>query len=272
MYKSVYLYEQLKYNIVKESYIKSLNAITEASYDVSKAKEEVNDTMKSLDEETGTQEIKLFDKRRRGVITAKKLLSKFKATRKHKPYGLIHREFKTFKSDEHIKRIHENAVRYLDQFNPATASDAEVKLFISDIADNIQYKALCTIFGEGKADCSVKDCSIIKKETKELTESDIAEAVSYLENFTEDFGNYRVTREAYDTYGLSAERKLAATYKSALLNIADAKYYDMMSQKVTLEFAQAAQVLTKASYHNPRNLKESREINEYIDILYQYEV
>lgn len=273
MYELEYLYEQLKYQTTKANYIYALNSITESTYDVSEAKQEINDTMKEIEEGTKNKKGKLLDKRRSGVITAKKLLSKYKSTSgKSKPYGLLHREFKTFKTDEDIKKLHENAINYLNQFNPATASDTEVKLFISDIADNVQYKALNTIFGEGSSKCSLKDCAVVKKETKELTKQDITEATDYLENFSEECSKYIITREAYDTYGLSPERKIAANYKTALIGIADAKYYDLMSEKLTLEFAQAGQVLVKASSHNPRNLKESKEIQEYIDFIYEYTV
>lgn len=271
MYELEYLYEQLKHQTIREMYMSSVNSLTESTYNVAEAKQDIRDTMKSIEEETTKKKTKLFDKRRHGVVTAKKLLSKFKSTAKNsKPYGLIHKEYKTFKSDEDIKKLHESAINYLNQFNPATASDTEVKLFISDIGDNVQYKALCTIFGEGNAKCSVKDCAVTKKETKELSKQDIAEAVSYLENFSEDCSKYVITREAYDTYGLDADRRAAVNYKEALMSIADEKYYDLMSEKLTLEFAQASQVVTKASYHDPRNLRESKETQEYIDFLYEY--
>lgn len=273
MYEVEILYNQLKFQTVKEAYVSKLNSVCESVYDESEAKEKVHDTMKSIEEETHKKKLKLLDKRRKGVITAKKLLSKFKATSEScKPYGLNHQNFKTFKSDEQIKKLHENAVTYLNSFNPKTATDTEVKLFISDIGDNVQYKGLCTIFGEGNSKCSGKDKVVTKKETKELSKEDIKEAVSYLENFTENLSKYAIIRETYDTYGLSSERKVAANYKSALMAVADSMYYEMMSEKLTLEFAQAAQVVTKASYHNPRNLKESRETQEYIDFLYKYEV
>lgn len=271
MYKLEYLYEQLKLQTTREVYVTTLNSVSESSYNVSEAKQEVRDTMDEIEEATKKKKAKLLDKRRSGVVTAKKLLSKFKATsKKAKPYGLSHREFMTFQTDEKIKKLHENAVNYLNQFNPATASDVEVKLFISDIADNVQYKALCTIFGEGNAKCSVKDCAVVKKESKELSKQDIEEAIAYLENLSEDDNaKYVITREAYNTYGLSDERRMAANYKTALLAIADAKYYELMSQKLTLEFAQASQVLQKSALHNPRDLRGSKEIHDYIDFLYE---
>ena len=270
MFELEYLYSRLKYETVKESFVAALNSVYESTYDEVGAKEDVHSTLKNIDEALMKKKLKLFDKRRKGVVTAKKLLSKFKATSEAaKPYGLNHEDFKTFKSDEEIKKMHETAIAYLNQFNPRTASDTEVKLFISDIEDNKQYNGLCTIFGEK---CSTKENVVCKKETKELSKEDIKEAVSYLENFSDDYKKYDIVREAYDTYGLSRERKAAANYKSALMAVADAKYYELMSQKVTLEFAQAAQVVTKASYHNPRNLKESKEIHEYIDFLYKYEL
>ena len=219
MFNLVYLYEQLKYQTAVDNYITAVNTYTESSCDASKAKDDIHKTMKSVKEESEKCEMKLFDKRRKGVVTAKKLLSKFKATKKKKPYGLTHREYATFKSDEEIKKLHETAINYLESFNPITASDSEVKLFISDIADNKQYKDLCTIFGEGK--CTSKEAVTKKKEDKELTVNDIEEAVSYMENFTEDFGKYRITRESVETYGMDYERKTAANFKTALLGIAD---------------------------------------------------
>lgn len=269
MYNLVYLYEQLKYQTVADQYMTALNEHTEAACDTSKSKDDIHKTMKSVEEESQKCEMKLFDKRRKGVVTAKKLLSKWKATKKKKPYGLHHREFATFKSDEDIKKLHETAVKYLDQFNPVTASGTEVKLFMSDIESNKQYKDLCTIFGENSK-TSLKDRLTVKKEDKELTVKDIDDAEAYMENFTEDCSKYHITRESVNTYGMDSERKAAANYKTALLAIADEKYYDMMSQKISLEFAQASQVLTESMYYDPRNIKESRVIVDEIDFLYRY--
>lgn len=273
MYEVEYLYEQLKHHTNKSMYVSALNSVSESVYDESEVKQDIRDTMKSIEEETEKKNTKLIDKRRKGVVTAKKLLSKFKSTAQNsKPYGLVHKEYMTFKTDENIKKLHENAIAYLNQFSPSTASETELKLFISDINDNVQYKALCTIFGEGNEKCCMKDCTVVKKEDKELSKQDIAEAVAYLENFTENGSKYIITREAFNPYGLEGERRIAANYKEALMNIADEKYYDLMSEKLTLEFAQASQVVTKASYYNPRNLKESRETQEYIDFIYKYTV
>lgn len=269
MFNLVYLYEQLKYQTAVDQYMTALNVYTEATCDTSKSKDDIHKTMKSIKEESEKHEAKLFDKRKKGVVTAKKLLSKFKATKQKKPYGLIHKEYTTFKTDEDIKKLHETAVNYLDQFNPATASDTEVKLFISDIESNKLYKGLCTIFGENSK-VSLKDRLTVKKETKELTVDDIEEAASYMENFTEDCSKYHITRESVDTYGMDAERKAAANYKTALLGIADEKYYDMMSQKLTLEFAQASQVLTESMFYDPRNIKDSRVLMDEIAFLYEY--
>ena len=268
MFNLVYLYEQLKYQTAVDQYMTAINVYTESTCDTSKAKDDIHKTMKSVKEESEKCEAKLFDKRKKGVVTAKKLLSKFKATRQKKPYGLIHKEYTTFKSDEEIKKLHETAVRYLDTFNPVTASDTEVKLFISDIESNKQYKDICTIFGEGK--CSSKEAVTKKKETKELEVKDIEEAVAYMENFTEDCAKYHITRESVDTYGMDSERKAAANYKTALLGIADEKYYNMMSQKLTLEFAQASQVLTESMHYDPRNIKDSRALMDEIAFMYEY--
>ena len=339
MYELEKLYTDLKYQTLKESYVSKLNSVCESSFDEAEAKQCVKDTMKCIDEEIKIKKAKLFDKRKKGVVTAKKLLSKFKSTAQNaKPYGLKHEGFRTFKTDEEIKQLHETAIAYLEQFDPRTASGTEVKLFISDIGDNVQYKGLQTIFGEKcskegcktekcgtkegcksekcgeacssknekcskegcktekcgtkegcksekcatekcgtKEGCKTEKCSskgrvVCNKENKELTKEDINKAILYLENFNEDFSKYNIVRESYNTYGLSPERKIAANYKSALMAIADSKYYDMMSQKLTLEFAQASQIVTKASLHNPRNLRESKEVQEYIDFLYEYEV
>lgn len=275
MYELENLYGQLKYRTVREMYISELNAVTESSYNEAEAKRDVADTIADIAKATQIKKTNLLDKRRNGVITAKKLLSKYTATAETaKPYGLSHKEYKTFKSDEDIKKLHENAVKYLEQFNPLTASDTEVKLYNSDIMDNVQYKALSTIFGEGDAKKCVKDCAISKKEAcKEMTKEDIKNALSFMESFSEneDRSKYVLpVREAVNTYGISKERQIAANYKTALLAMADAKYYELMTEKVTLEFAQASQVITKAAHHNPRNLRESKEVQDYIDFLYEY--
>ena len=275
MYELEYLYEQLKYLTVREMYISELNAVTESTYNEAEAKRNVHDTITDIAKATEIKKTNLLDKRRNGVITAKKLLSKYKATSETaKPYGLTHKEQTTFKSDEDIKKLHENAVKYIEQFNPLTASDIEVKLYNSDIMDNIQCKALDTIFGEGNAKKCVKDCAIAKKEgCKEMTKEDIKKAVNFMESFSEneDRSKYVLpVREAVNTYGISKDRQIAANYKRALLGIADAKFYELMSEKLTLEFAQASQIITKAAHHNPRNLRESKEVQDYIDFLYEY--
>lgn len=272
MYKSVYLYEQLRLANATLAYMNAINESedTDEVADTEKQKEKVDKTVNKISAATNNTKTKLFDKRKKGVVTAKKLLSKFNATNSSKsPYGLVHKEYATFKSDEEIKKLHETAVKYLDQFNPRTALDSEVKLFISDIESNKQYKGLCTIFGENEK-CSSKDKLITKKEDKELTKKDIAEAVSYMENFSENCSEYNIVRESFETYGLSQERKTAANYKAALLAIADEKYYNMMSQKLSLEFAQVSQVLTEAMYYDPRNIKDSREIMDEIAFAYKY--
>lgn len=271
MYNSIYLYEQLKYENARLAFANAVNVLTEEeAADTEEPKEKVDDTVKKIEKSSSNSKTKLFDKRKKGVVTAKKLLSKFGATNKGKsPYGLVHKEYATFKTDEEIKKLHETAVKFIDQFNPLTASDSEVGLFISDIESNKQYKGLCTIFGENDKTSS-KDKLIDKKEDKELSKKDIAEAVSYMENFSEDCSKYAIVRESLDTYGLSKERKIAANYKTALLAIADEKYYNMMSQKLTLEFAQASQVLTEAMFYDPRNIKDSREIMDEIAFAYKY--
>ena len=270
MYELVYLYEQLKYQNTALAYMEAINEYTEEAADTETAKEKIGDTVKQISKATSNSKVKLFDKRKKGVVTAKKLLSKFSATNNTKsPYGLVHKEYATFKTDEEIKKLHETAVKFLDQFNPLTASDTEVKLFISDIEDNKQYKGLCTIFGENDK-CSLKDKLTVKKEDKELTKKDIAEAVSYMENFSEDCSKYAIIRESIDTYGMGKERKIAANYKTALLGIADEKYYDMMSQKISLEFAQASQVLTEGMFYDPRNIKDSRALMDEIAFAYKY--
>lgn len=269
MYNLVYLYEQLKMQTLADHYMTAINTYTEATCDTVKTKQDILYTMKAIKEASEKSKVKLFDKRKKGVITAKKLLSKFDATKgsKKKTYGLMHKEYATFKSDEEIKKIHENAVKFIDQFNPLTASDTEVALFISDIESNKQYKGLCTIFGESK--CSAKEMVTDKKEDKEITSDDVKEAVSFMESLSDICNEYNIVRESIDTVRMTPERREAANYKTALLAIADEKYYNLMSQKLTLEFAQASQVLTETMFYDPRNIRESRVLMDEIACLYE---
>lgn len=265
MHELDFLYEQLKNQIVRESYLRYLNENTDDAYDSSEANDDVQNTMDDIEEAAEKKKTKFLDKRRKGVITAKKLLSKFKATdSKKRLYGL-NTECTTFKSNEEVKKIHENAIAYLEQFSPDLASDVEVKMFISDIKDNVQYKGLQTIFGET---CKKESCSK-KTETKELTPKDVEEAVNFLENGIENYGHV-FNREFPSTYHLSTGRKNASNYKTALMAVADSMYYEMMTEKLTLEFNQASKILALAEAYNPRDIKGSKEICESIEFAYKY--
>ena len=60
-------------------------------------------------------------------------------------------------------------------------------------------------------------------------------------------------------------RKNAAGHKKALAYIANNSYFITMIQKYTQELDQYKRIVIKAANYNPRNLKESYAIQDYID-------
>lgn len=288
MYELEYLYEQLKQQIIENEYINVLNSVTENSYDILESEQNIAKTMNLIEESSKNGKLNLIQKFKTNIATAEKVLSNNKdAALKCKPIGLEYKDFKTFISDTDIKKMYQKAIAYLNKFNPDKASEEELKTFILDSGNNVQYKELSKIFGNGKEIFSILEIIVTKKETKELTKNDISESVKYLQNYSNELkklqNEQKRTDEEYTKYirdsgfanvnvkqNIDKLRKNAKNHKRALIAIADATYYSMLIQKMKQEFNQAKHIVVKAANYNPRNIKESYAIQDYIDFMYDF--
>lgn len=288
MYELDYLYEQLKTKTLESEYIRVLDSISESCYDTVEANNAILETVQLIEEASKKGKLSFFEKLKTNIASAEKILSKYKDDAlKTKPYGLEYTDFKTFMTDEQIKSRYKKALDYLNKFNPEKASEADLKKYIMDSNSNVQYREITKIFGDGKERFLFKDVIITKTVSKELTKSDISDAVKYLQTYTATIT--KVQKEYVDAdneYGeyvrstglitnstkgdIEKLRKSAAGHKRALIAIADQTYYNMMLWKLRNEFNQAKHVVVKAANYNPRNLKESADIQFYIDAMFDF--
>ena len=270
MYTLVYLYEQLKTQTLEEAYISELNSISECTFDVLEAQCNVQKTVKEIEEQTKAKKRNLLDKRRHGFITANKLLSRHKkAAESLKPYGLSQKGFKEFKTDEEIKEAYNNAVAYLNQFDPNTATESQLELYLCDIKNNVQYTELNKIFKDGDAKYPLERMIVGNTCDKEVTKADIKKAIDFLEQEV-DASKYDVAVESCALTAGGKTRRVAMNYKKALLSIAEGMYYDTLAQKYIKEFNQCNRLVTKAGNYNPRNIKESTLDMNYIDSVFDF--
>lgn len=271
MYKSVYLYERLKHLTLNESYIDKLNAITESAYDTYVLENDIKKTMKEIEENTKGRKWTLGERIKRKRNKVMKPLMKFKdKALKVKPIGLSNKKHKKVKSEAEIKKMHENAIKYLNQYDPQNDPEVRVQLFIEDVKDNVIYKNVCKILNEGKNDkaWSVEN-TVTGMIEKEITKKDICEAVEFLENGPSYYNDVLGPTVMKPLESREPLRETAYRYKKALVAIVDEAYYDMMERKVDLDFQQANQIMTKAANYNPRNLKESALVMDYIDSIFE---
>lgn len=283
MYEVELLYEQLKRQTVEESYINVLNTVTEGAYDIHEIDSTILETVKMIEEASNNKLSGAFKRFKTNLATAEKILDQNKdAALKCKPIGLEYKDFKEFVSDDHIKGLHKKALSYLNKFDPSKASEEQLKQYITDSSNNVQYNEFSKIFGNGKERFNIYDIVISKKSDKELSKADISNAVKYLQGYSKEISKIQADRIANDTEytnyvrstGLITNktkgdieklRKSAANHKRALIAIVDSTYYQMMLQKMMQEFNQAKHIVVKAANYNPRNLKESFDIQFYID-------
>lgn len=289
MYELEYLYENLKSQSLEYQYACKLDFLSESSYDVIGLEDTISETTKMISEAADKSKLKLLDKLRVRFAKVDKILSTYKnSALKVNPIGLIYKDYIVFKSDADIKKLHTECIKYLNTFNPDKASEAECKKYIMDSQNNIQYKKMSSIFGSGKERFKMQDIAIVKKSDKELKKSDISDAINYLEKYEEkikavqnefkknddEYTNYVRKDNGLATINISNDlnklRKNALNHKTALINIADTTYYQMIIKKYELEFDQAKKIVVKAANYNPRNLKESYVIQDYIDSMYSF--
>ena len=288
MYELEYLYEQLKTQTVEQQYIQVLDSISEAAYDTLEYQNKINETVELIEETAKKARFNFFDKLKAQLTSVEKVLDKYKEPAlKCKPIGLEYKDFKTFMSVEGIKKMHNDAIKYLNKFNPNNASAEELKQYIIDSQHNVQYKELIKIFGKGKEQYDVASVIITSKRDKDITKDDISKAVKFLESYKKqisiwqaefakkdaEFTNH-VRSDAAGTFSMNKTntdintlRKNAMNHKTSLTYIADDFYYQQLFINYNNQAIQAKRIVVKAANYNPRNLKESAVIQDYIDAM-----
>lgn len=288
MFNSIYLYDQLKHRTITLDYSCSLNALTESCYDIIEADKAVHETMNMIEESSKNGKLNLIQKFKTYISSADKILSQYKEKAlKCRPIGLQFKDFKTFVSESEVKSLHKKALAYLNKFDPSKASEEQLKTYIKDSQHNVQYNEISKIFGNGKERFNIKDIVVTSTKDKELTKNDISQAVKFLETFSNSLTKLQKEQNQNDaeytayvrqtglatvkTNGdIKSLRKNAQNHKRALIAIADSTYYQMMYFAIQQEFNQNKRIVVKAANYNPRNLKESFVVQDYIDAMYDF--
>ena len=289
MYEVEYLYEQLKRQTVEESYINVLNTVTENCYDLSGISNDILETVKMVDEAANNKLGELFEKFKANKATADKILKQYKDDAlKCNPDGLEFKDYKTLVSDEEIKNSHKKVLAYLNSFNPNKASEDQLKKYILDSTNNVQYREMAKIFGNGNEKWITRDIVVKDKSTKQITKSDISKAVQFLQSYNTTIAKIQADAKSndaeYTNYvrnnsGLATARtnmdinklrKNASNHQRSLISIADSTYYAFMQYKMDQEFKQNKRIVIKAANYNPKNVKEATEYQNYIDSMYEF--
>ena len=164
MYELEYLYESLKSQSLEFQYICKLDSLFESSYDVVDAENAISETVKMIFEEADKSKLKLFDRLKLRFSKIDKILSTYKEPAlKVNPVGLIYKDFCVFTPDSEIKKMYDSAIKYLNSFNPDKASEDECRKYITDSQNNVQYKKIMSIFGNGKSKFSGEEIIVKKK-------------------------------------------------------------------------------------------------------------
>lgn len=289
MFESIYNYESLKRQTLQLDYINSLNVLSESCYDTISLENSINESMEIIEEASKKGRLNLIEKFKTNAATAKKILEKNEAAAlKCKPIGLMYKDFIEFLSDKELKDRYKKALSYIHKFNPEKASEKELKDYIRDSSNNIQFKEISRIFGSGKERYGVNDVIIISKKNKEISKNDIKSAVDYLKKydseltrmqreFTEinaEYSNYVRSQNGLATGNIKGDldklRKNALNHQKSLISIVDSSYYQFSMAKMREEFKQAKHIVVKAAYYNPRNIKESTILQDHIDAMYDF--
>lgn len=287
MFELVYLYEQLKTDTIKQDYIDQLNVISESAYDNIEVGIAINETMEAIDEAAKKNGFGKINALKAKIMSTQKVLDKCKdKALKFNPIGLTYSGYKTFKSDADIKKLYDQAIKYLNSFNPNKATEEQLKKYIQDAVNNVQLVKISEIFGNGKTKFQVKDIVVTKIEDKNISKNDISAAIKEIESGDKKLkfaqAEQKKRREEYVAYArngglitndntsIDKLKKNSANYKRSLIDIANTTYFQMFIQKYTQELEQCKRIVVKAASYNPRNLKESYEIQDYIDYIYAF--
>ena len=290
MYELEYLYEQLKTKMNEETYLVTLNSVSESCYDICEAQREVDKTLKAIEEASNKNKFTKLDKLRGNFTKVDTILNKHKdAALKCKPIGLQYKDFKIFYSDGELKSRVDKAIKYLESFDVNKASEEALKKYIEDSNKNVQFNEVGKILGLNNPKYGLASYSVIKStKDKEITKGDIADAIKFIEN--KDKVIKKVTDEVSKTHNeyvdwlrannaiptskkdndIEKLRRNALNHQKSLLNIARNSYLEIITQKYNTQLNQCKQIVVKAANYNPRNLKESYKIQDYIDAMYEF--
>lgn len=282
MYELEYLYEQLKMQMTEYDLICSTNSVNESAYDIYEPMESINETMQLIEEAAKKKGFGKLNALKSKITSTQKVLNKYKdKASKVNPIGLQYSGYKNFVSDSDIKKKYDAMLKYLNTFNPDKAGEEELKKYINDSANNIQYYKMSEIFG-GAKQFKMADVIVAKTFDKEIKKSDISNAIKAIETADKKLKDIqeqqRKSAEEYTNYvrntglltdktskDLNKLRNNAKNHKRALIAIADATYFDAMIRKYSQELDQYKRIVIKAANYNPRNLKESYDVQDYID-------
>lgn len=288
MFELEYLYEQLKCQTAEQIYIECMSTMSESAYDTIGIKDKINETMQLIEEASKSKGFGKINALKAKIASVEKILTKYKdKALSVNPIGLEYKGYKTFMTDAEIKALHTKAIAYLNSFNPSKASEDQCKKYIQDSSSNIQYHKISEIFGKGQRQYNIKDIIVTKQADKSISKADVSSAVKNIQSADKMLKNaqneQKKNSEEYSKYvkstGLISNntnqnidklRKSAAGHKAALINIADTTYFSMLIQKYTQELEQYKRIIVKAANYNPRNIKESYKIQDYIDASYEF--
>ena len=269
MYTLELLYEQLKFNMTEHRQMDRYNkAVSESVCDVTEAKLNVKKTLKDFQDEAKTRRNHLVNKlKRREKITTRILKSHSESALACKPLGLIYKGYKEFITIDDAKKMYSEGCDKLDQYNPNTKSE-EMLISYNNIFKDNEYDQLLGCYGTQYTVLVPGSNVIINEKDKELTKKDISEAVSFLESFSETVDKITCgnTNDDLIITGFSNILKENAIIKKiALTEMNSCMYYTTVCSLLEMQYEQAAHIMIKASSYDPRNLKESKLIQEMID-------
>lgn len=288
MFELEHLYEQLKNETAEQSYIECFASVTESACDTFSVENTIQETMQAIEEASKSKGFGKINALKAKLTSVEKVLSKYKDTAlKVNPIGLEYKGYKTFMTDAEIKKLHDEAIKYLNSFNPDKATEEQCKDYINDSMHNVQYFKISEIYGKGKRTFKIKDIIVTKQADKNISKADVSAAVKIIQSgnamiknaqegqkkIEDEYGKYvkngglatMNTRQSIDKL-----RKNANNHKVTLISIADATYFQMLIQKYMQELEQAKRIVVKAANYNPRNIKESYKVQDYIDSAYAF--
>lgn len=273
MYELEYLYEQLKTQRIEYQF-------NDNNHD------SILETVQLIEEASKNNLLSFFNKLKADFSKSEKVLEKYKQDASNcDPDGLVYKDYKVFISDSDIKKMYQDALKYVNSFNIDKLSEEELNKFIKD-TDKAHLVALGKCFGSKDGLHLNMKKTVVKSEAdKELSKNDINEAIKFIENSKNIINSYIKTIGDLDEEfsknvgakpdkSLSKEEKLrfsGKANKDYLKYMADEYYYSMLLAKVKEQNKQAKHIVVKAANFNPENLEESIMYQDYLDTMNDFE-